>query len=118
MSDMYDLPTGRIEPLLFNRLARCVKRYFTTWDERRQWSRIILCTFPESEQIEIREWAKKKAVSDMDEVMLVLIMFFNAALREFDYRKGVSEIALHSMMARIQSDRSARGTLLPRPDSQ
>lgn len=113
MSDMYDLPTGTISIELFNAISRTVKRHFPTWEERFQWKLFVLDALPISEQEEILVWARSKAVSINDEAMLVLIVFFHAALREYDYRKGMSDTAIRSLYAKLHATRTARGSILP-----
>lgn len=113
MNDMFDLPTGRLDPDTFNLVSRCVKQHLTDWPERFRWSRIILNCLPGDEQDEIRAWTSRLAVSLNDEAMLILILFFNAALRSVRYRTGHSRSCLIDTLNRVQSAKTARGTMLP-----
>jgi len=114
MLSMYDLPTGRISERVFSRYSRRAQTYLKTWDDRFRWQRTILALLPDDEQQELEEWAQQNGPTNKDRTMLILIVFFRAALNGEDLRHSKAGPRLQVFLNKLQDKRTARGTMLPK----
>lgn len=109
---MFDLPTGRISQSRFERLQRRVRNHFAKWQDRIRWQGIILALLPEEEQAELTAWASSCSYTEKDRAMLILVVFFNAALPREKLRHGKACTELQLLFNRIQDEKTARGIFL------